>query len=203
MEIKLINTILEVYTNLNPLSIFSENQHIRAHYNDKQGMSYLQIMLGNHLIQAKNREVILLCIGTDRSTGDSLGPLTGTKMKQMYLPGFTVVGTLDQPVHAENLQATIHKIKLTYSNPYIIALDACLGSLESVGFITLSEGPLKPGTAVKKELPAVGEIHLTGIVNINGFAQYMVLQNTRLHIVWQMSDAICRIFSKTYLDYTG
>ena len=28
-----------------------------------------------------NRDIIFLCIGTDRSTGDSLGPLIGYKLK--------------------------------------------------------------------------------------------------------------------------
>jgi putative sporulation protein YyaC len=186
---------------LNPLSLSSENRYIRSHYNDEQGIYCLQIWLKQHLPKTKDRDIILLCIGTDRSTGDSLGPLTGTKIKEKHLPDLKVVGTLNQPVHAENLQATLHTINFIYKNPYIIALDACLGNHDSVGFITLSEGPLKPGTAVKKDLPEVGEIHLTGIVNINGFAQYMVLQNTRLNIVWQMSNAICKIFSAAYLSY--
>ena len=187
---------------MNTISIFSENRHLRAHYNDQQGIAYLQTWLKKYLLQAKNRPVILLCIGTDRSTGDSLGPLTGTKIQKKHLPGLKVIGTLAEPVHAENLGSTLHKINLVYANPYIIALDACLGSIESVGFITLNQGPLKPGTAVNKELPEVGEIHLTGIVNINGFAQYMVLQNTRLNTVWQMSDVICNIFANIYSGYT-
>jgi len=183
---------------LNPFLKLSENQHIRTHYNDRQGILSVQTRLKEHLINAGDREVILLCIGTDRSTGDSLGPLTGTKIKEKHLPGLSVIGTLEKPVHAENLRATLSEIRLMYKNPFIIALDACLGCLDSVGFITLAEGPLKPGTAVKKELPEVGEIHLTGIVNINGFAQFMVLQNTRLNIVWQMSDALCSIFNRAY-----
>ncbi|NLM20887.1 MAG: spore protease YyaC [Peptococcaceae bacterium] len=186
---------------MNSVSIFSENRHVRAHYNDQQGITYLQIWLKKYLQQAKDRPVILLCIGTDRSTGDSLGPLTGTKIQKKRLPGLKVIGTLAEPVHAENLEATLQKINLVYVNPYIIALDACLGSIESVGFITLSPGPLKPGTAVNKELPKVGEIHLTGIVNINGFAQYLILQNTRLNTVWQMSNVICNIFANIYSGY--
>lgn len=185
---------------MNSLAIFSENQNMRTHYNDSQGLSNLQSKLQEHIFSANGRQVILLCIGTDRSTGDSLGPLTGTKLKQKYIPGLTVMGTLEEPVHAENLASTLKEINNTYQNPFIIALDACLGRIESVGFITLAEGALKPGTAVKKELPEVGEIHLTGIVNINGFMQYMVLQNTRLNLVWQMSDAICNMFCKTYLS---
>ncbi|MGI5902388.1 MAG: spore protease YyaC [Desulfitobacteriia bacterium] len=181
-----------------PLSLYKENTSIRAHYNDKLKLSYLQARLKSHVQRAQRDNIILLCIGTDRSTGDSLGPLTGTKIKEKLLPGLTVMGTLEEPVHAENLQTTLDKIYLTYPSPYIIALDACLGRLESIGYITLGEGPLKPGTAVKKELPEVGEIHLTGIVNINGFAQYMVLQNTRLHTIWQMSEVICDLFLKTF-----
>lgn len=187
---------------MNPLSIFSEKQDIRTHYNDKQGLANLELRLKDHLLLAKDRPIILLCIGTDRSTGDSLGPLTGTKLKSKYIPGLTIIGTLEDPVHAENLDTTLVKISCTYGNPYIIALDACLGRLESVGYITLAEGALKPGTAVKKELPEVGQIHLTGIVNINGFMQYMVLQNTRLNIVWQMSDAICETVHKAFSGST-
>jgi putative sporulation protein YyaC len=184
---------------MKPLSVFSENQYIRAHYDDRKGLAELQSKLQEHICNAKGREVILLCIGTDRSTGDSLGPLTGTKLKDKCIPGLTVIGTLENPVHAENLEKTLNDIKNVYRHPFIIGLDACLGRLDSVGYITLTEGPLKPGTAVKKDLPEVGEIHLTGIVNINGFMQYMVLQNTRLNIVWQMSDAISNIFFRTYM----
>jgi putative sporulation protein YyaC len=184
---------------LNPLSLFSENPYLRAHYNDRLGIQQIQVRLQEHILRAKDRQVIFLCIGSDRSTGDSLGPLTGTKLKEKCIPGFFVMGTLEEPVHAENLETTLKNIYNNYKNPFIIALDACLGRLDSVGFITLAEGPLKPGTAVKKELPEVGQIHLTGIVNINGFMQYMVLQNTRLNIIWQMSDTISNIIYRTYL----
>jgi len=127
-----------------------------------------------------------------------LGPLTGTKIKERRLPGLSVIGTLEQPVHAVNLKTTLDEIYNSYKNPYIIALDACLGRLDSVGYITLAEGPLKPGTAVQKDLPEVGDIHITGIVNINGFMQYMVLQNTRLNIVWSISEALLYIFCRTF-----
>jgi len=184
---------------LNSLSVLRQNKYIKAHYNDPQGIAAIQNKLLEHITSVKGRPIILLCIGTDRSTGDSLGPLTGTKIKEKGLPGLSVIGTLEHPVHAGNLATTLGEIYNNYENPYIIALDACLGRLESVGCITLAEGPLKPGTAVQKELPEVGEIHLTGIVNINGFMQYMVLQNTRLGIVWLMSETIFYIFYRTFL----
>ena len=43
---------------------------------------YLYIKLKD--IKSQNRPIIFLCIGTDRATGDSLGPLIGYK-KYLYL----------------------------------------------------------------------------------------------------------------------
>lgn len=183
----------------NPLSISSENKDIRAHYKDIKTLALLQKKLTEYLLAARDKTPVLVCIGTDRSTGDCLGPLTGTKLLDKPVPILKVYGTLEKPVNAENLAKVIEQIYKLYPDPYIIALDACLGRLDYIGCITLSSGPVKPGTAVKKELPAIGDIHLTGIVNINGFMEYMVLQNTRLNIVWQLSDAIADILYRVCL----
>jgi putative sporulation protein YyaC len=71
--------------------------------------------------------------------------------------------------------------------------------MDSIGCITLADGPLKPGTGVHKQLPEVGEAHMTGIVNVGGFMEYMVLQNTRLNLVWRMSENICSLISHSYI----
>mgnify|MGYP000423502120 CR=1 FL=1 len=53
---------------------------------------------------AKGKDgIMFLCIGTDRSTGDSLGPLVGHMLRSRRLKGAAVIGTLDKPVHAMNL----------------------------------------------------------------------------------------------------
>jgi len=138
------------------------------------------------------RQVVLLCIGTDRSTGDSLGPLVGSRVVQLAPDLFPVYGTLDDPVHAVNLKEKLQQIKKAYSFPLIIAVDACLGQLQSVGFITLGRGPLYPGTGVHKKLPPVGEIFISGVVNIGGYLEQLVLQNTRLSIVIKMAECIAQ-----------
>ena len=48
-------------------------------------------------------EIVFLCIGSDRVTGDCLGPYVGYRLSQHQLPGIFVYGTLSQPVHAVNL----------------------------------------------------------------------------------------------------
>lgn len=136
------------------------------------------------------RPVVILCIGTDRSTGDALGPLVGSRLARSAENLFAVHGTLEQPVHATNLAQVLAEIRTTYEHPFVIAVDACLGYPDSVGYVNLGDGPLRPGAGVKKSLPEVGEIHITGVVNVGGFMEYMILQNTRLSKVMQIADVI-------------
>lgn len=98
-----------------------------------------------------NQEIIILCIGSDRSTGDSLGPVIGHKFKDFISPGLYLLGDLNQPIHATNLNHCIKSIQKTFDNPFIIAIDASLGKEEHIGMITLGKGPLKPGLGVKKD----------------------------------------------------
>lgn len=123
------------------------------------------------------RELSIVCLGTDRSTGDSFGPLVGSRLSELL--DIPVFGTLENPVHALNLQQTIERIE----TPYVLAIDAALGKSEHVGEVHFYNGPLRPGSGVKKKLPEVGNWHITGVVNVAGFMEYFVLQSTRLSLV--------------------
>lgn len=134
------------------------------------------------------KELVVVCIGTDRSTGDSLGPLVGSQLAKSGIA--PVYGTLDDPVHATNLEEKIAEIKGKHPDAFIIAIDACLGKAESVGHVNIKKGPLRPGTGVNKTLPSIGNMHIVGIVNVGGFMEYFVLQNTRLNLVMKMATLI-------------
>jgi putative sporulation protein YyaC len=136
------------------------------------------------------RPIVFVCIGTDRSTGDSLGPLVGSLLEEKNIPSFHIYGTLDEPIHAVNLTERLNEINTLHVNPYIIGIDACLGRIKNVGVIQVGHGPVKPGAGVNKDLPAVGDIHITGIVNVSGFMEFFVLQNTRLNLVMKMAKTI-------------
>ncbi|MBO8155637.1 MAG: spore protease YyaC [Bacillaceae bacterium] len=136
------------------------------------------------------QNVIILCIGTDRSTGDSLGPLVGTFLSEQDPSNLSVYGTLDHPVHAKNIDEHLKKIHENHVNPFIIAVDACLGKYSSIGTIIAGQGSLRPGAAVKKDLPEVGNLFISGVVNISGYMEYFVLQSTRLSIVMNMAKKI-------------
>lgn len=138
----------------------------------------------------KKAGVVFLCIGTDRSTGDSLGPLIGYKLRQMRISRAAVFGTLDRPVHAVNLEDYVEVLKNCYQDDLVVAVDASVGSRDHVGYVTLGKGALKPGLGVSKELRAVGDIFITGIVGSCGTYDPLMLQSVRLAVVMQMADCI-------------
>lgn len=144
------------------------------------------------------QQLIILCIGTDRSTGDSLGPLVGHKLAPyiVHYEQVHLLGTLDEPVHAKNLPDFIKKINKEYPEAFILAIDASLGHLDRVGYINIKKGPLKPGLGVNKKLPSIGDISITGIVNVGGMMEYMVLQNTRLNLVMNMANIISKSINR-------
>jgi len=150
--------------------------------------SYLYELIKKNLLKLYD-SIVFVCIGTDRSTGDSLGPLVGYKIGKFKYKNVSLYGTLDNPVHAKNIDEVMSRIK-ALGNPLIIAVDACLGKMEHVGYICMGEGSLKPGAGVNKDLAPVGDIYITGIVNFGGFMDFLVLQNTRLSLVMKMADMI-------------
>ncbi|MFZ3172582.1 MAG: spore protease YyaC [Carboxydocellales bacterium] len=166
----------------------------RVHIEDTLAPEKFSLQLCNTMTQFLPdrfvQEIVVMCIGTDRSTGDCLGPLVGSKLVENPLNMFTVLGTLDDPVHASNLAEKLESLYQKTRNPFIIAVDACLGRLDSVGFLCIGKGALRPGAGVNKNLPAVGQLHITGIVNVGGFMEYFVLQNTRLSLVMKMAKVI-------------
>lgn len=171
--------------------ILDDSQRLSVHHEQTGAVWQLSDLFLQH-IPFEHEHIVFCCIGTDRSTGDSLGPLTGSFLKAYHSFPFKVIGTLDDPLHALNLHSTIEEIQQMPSSPFVIAIDACLGREKSVGQILVHEGPLLPGKAVKKELPPIGDISIKGVVNVGGFMEMLVLQNTRLNITYSMSNKIAR-----------
>jgi putative sporulation protein YyaC len=150
--------------------------------NQKQLITAMSATIPAHLT---NDNVVFVCIGTDKNTGDSLGPLVGTLLESR---GYTnIVGTLNNPCHAVNLSERISQIP---KDKIIIAIDACLGREDSVGTYSVYNGPIKPGSAVGKNLQEIGEYSILGVVNIGGLLESFVLQNTKPTVVINMAKDI-------------
>jgi putative sporulation protein yyaC len=165
------------------------------YFNPAQTCSFRE--LGNsilHMIDeagGADRSIVLICIGTDRATGDALGPLVGDYILA-HDTCYQVAGTLEYPVHALNIRETINTIYTDFDNPFVIAIDASLGLSKDMGLVTITNSHLFPGKGVNKKLPAIGDISITGIVNLSGRSGANLLQNTRLYTVKTMAEYIGR-----------
>ncbi|MNM41179.1 hypothetical protein D3C81_519940 [compost metagenome] len=172
---------------------------IKVHYKEESGKQKIINAIKREFKQHGHREVVIVCVGTDRSTGDALGPLTGSTLVKKVNKNVTVYGTIDSAVHGQNLHEIDETVKRKHPNAFVIAIDACLGHSTSVESITFAKEPLRPGAGVgRDDLPRIGHCHIAGIVNVGGFMEYFVLQNTRLSIVMNMSDAIADIIIKSF-----
>lgn len=69
---------------------------------------------------AFSHPIAVMCIGSDRSTGDSLGPLIGYKLSKFAFNNVFIYGSLNNPINAVNLEFAITFIKNFHSNPYIL-----------------------------------------------------------------------------------
>lgn len=160
----------------------------------RQEHAYLQVstQLSQLLdsFKALKTSPVFVCIGSDRVTGDSLGPMIGSELKKVFKKSIPVYGTLEMPVHALNLNDTLSAIKTHHENDLLIAIDASLGTKEHQGFITLGKGCLTPGAGVDKVLESVGDIFITGIIGVSGKFSHLTLQTTRLSAVMAIAEQI-------------
>lgn len=137
----------------------------------------------------KGQQLIILCIGTDYIVGDCLGPLVGYKLNLRNYR-LIVYGDFDNTVHSANLVEIVKDINEKYANPFIIAIDSalCYDSVQ-IGNVRLREGGLLPGIAFKKELPYVGHISITGIINSKSSFENFI-KTTRMSLVMRLADFI-------------
>lgn len=161
----------------------------------KLGFEILRLSAARIFNESDALGVDLVCIGTDRATGDCLGPLVGDIMAPHVREtgSLRLYGTLERPVHATNLERTIESNRLPAPRRLLIAVDACLGKAANVGNITVGRGSLTPGASLSKELPALGDIFITGVVNARPEFPGMeaaTLQSTRLGTVMRMARTI-------------
>ena len=187
------------------MSLTIENtEKIYIDSENENAVKQLEALFRNRLREQDNsyEEIIFLCIGTDRATGDCLGPLVGYKLKSVLgdRKNAFVYGTLESPIHAKNLSESVERIYKRHEKPLVVAIDASLGDASQVGYMSVKRGSLKPGAGLNKRLPAIGDISIVGIVNYCGIMEMMILQSTRLNVVMKMADIIVTSIEKGLSD---
>ncbi|AGK99790.1 spore protease YyaC [Desulfoscipio gibsoniae] len=163
--------------------------HSSVYYDDKFALSKAIVSL-EAILPPPGRNVSYFCIGSDSSTGDCFGPLTGTLLKRIGIPN--VIGSLDDTVHAKNME---EKIKQLNNGNYVVAIDATMGHFKDVGNLFFGKKPVRPGAAFQRELAPVGDASVVFNVAANGFANFLVLGCTSMNKVWLASNLLVRAIS--------
>ena len=154
------------------------------------------------IVPAQNAAPVILCIGSDLSVGDSLGPVTGTKLKQS-LAGLNcyVYGTLSKPITAHEVKYMNEFLRLTHPDSPIIAVDAAVGLAGDIGLIKIARRGLRPGSGANKKLAKVGDVSIMGIIAEQSVFNYSLFSSTRLNVIYKMSEIIAEGITSFILDY--
>jgi len=134
---------------------------------------------------------VILCIGSDLSVGDSLGPVTGTKLKEKLSNlNCYVYGTLTKPITAHEVKYMNEFLRNTHPTSPILAIDAAVGLAGDIGLIRVGRNGLKPGSGANKKLSKIGDASIMGIVAERSLFNYSLFSATRLNAVYRMAEII-------------
>lgn len=140
---------------------------------------------------------VIVCIGTDGVIGDSLGPLCGSMLKKRALP-CVIYGCLDMPITALEANFIAEFVKKTHPYSPIVAIDSAVGNREDISNIKVFEGGIKPGLGANKNLSAIGDVSVIGIVSERSKNNAKLFNDTRLRTIYlmaeQITSAICAMF---------
>lgn len=156
-------------------------------------------------------DLVFLCIGTDRMTGDCFGPLVGNRIKEAIVNNninCTVYGDLENPLIYSDVDKSLKEISEKCKNPCIIAIDAALSKESNIGKILVRKGGLRFGEAINKGRREVGNISIKAIIGRNykrAHKNMELLQNTSLNFVMNLvdivSEGILEIIEKEYNNF--
>lgn len=169
-------------------------------YNSMAGTGLMMAL--SKLLGPLQAPPVVLCIGSDLTIGDSLGPLTGTLLRRRGLPGY-VYGSLKAPVTAKEVKYLGEFLKKTHPKSKIIAIDAAVGDESEIGLIKVSDVALRPGSGANKRLGKVGDVSVLGIVTKKTDFSYAMLNLTRLNTVYSMADTITRAVEALFTKETS
>ncbi|GAA0690706.1 MULTISPECIES: spore protease YyaC [Clostridium] len=169
---------------------------IKVNYKDEMAYYDMAFFLKKYV----NKDTIIICIGTDRCIGDCLGPLVGSLLNHKGFP-LDVYGTIHHPIHALNLEKNVNDIKSKHPKGNILAIDACLGDINSIGQLHCRDYAIHPGKGVGKVLPDVGDISIVGIVDSSDNSELFTSRNIRLSLIIDMARVIVQsLFHVLSLD---
>ena len=119
---------------------------------------------GAAILADMERETVVVCIGSDRVSGDMLGPLVGSALRDEYRLPCPVYGWVGGSVNGVNLEEYLAMVGERHAGSMVIAVDAALGKEEDVGKVRLKRGGIKAGGALERKGGKIGDLGVIGVV---------------------------------------
>ena len=139
-------------------------------------------------------DIVFLCVGTDRITGDCFGPLVGSKLQNLLekdnYSNINIYGSLEKNINYKNIESVLTGIN---SKTGIIVVDAALSKKENIGKVFVSNSKTTLGKGLAKNRIELGDISIktvvakdykTPIYNFKG------LQNIPLNTVISLANIV-------------
>ena len=142
---------------------------------------------------------IIVCIGTDATIGDSLGPICGTMLEGRMKEEF-IYGTLQKTVTAKEIKTIKTFIAKVHPFSKVLVIDAAVGNATDIGYIKISDAPIKPGLGANKDLPEIGDISIISIIGEKSHGNYAFMNMTRLSPVYHIAKLIADAIENYYRE---
>ena len=154
----------------------------------------LALDIASFLLSIKKTPTIV-CIGSDKVIGDSLGVIVGESLKSKLSEKAYIYGDLSNPITKNNLIETIKNIRDKHPDSPMIVIDSVLGYEEEIGCVKTHSNGVMIGGEFGEGL-MVGDYSILGVVACKGISALQFLGSVKLNTVVDLSnmivDGVCR-----------
>lgn len=142
-------------------------------------------------------QVVFLCVGTDKVIGDSIGPLVGSKLQELFrnynIFNINIYGSLKDNVNYINIQNIMNKINKHHKDACIIVIDSALSRKGNIGKIFVSNKATVLGKGLNKNKVEVGDISIKAVVAKDFVLpkyNFKNLQDIHLGLILNLSETV-------------
>ena len=140
-------------------------------------------------------DIVILCVGTNKLIGDSVGPIVGQKLARLLKnkQNVWIYGNTKRNLNLKNAKQILKQIQITHKQAFVITIDAALGPKEMIENTWIGSGIVKIGEALDKQIQYFSNITIKGIVGEyqNNLKQdYQTLNEVNRNRIHRLSNKI-------------
>lgn len=144
-----------------------------------------------------NNNIVFLCIGTNKVTGDCFGPYVGTFLKKSFneFQNIKIIGDLNNDITYNEIKNLEKIIENECKNSLIIVIDSALSDKENIGKVFVQNRGLKYAEGLRKQNNRIGNISIKAVVGKNAnnsFRNFKTLKGVSIESVQTLSNFVAR-----------